>query len=72
MAAVDVIWARAPTLEKLQQELLSLLDGYAPEDVISLSHAVGAVASTHSGGVWGRGREAHKVEYSAIVLVRGT
>mgnify|MGYP001369289621 CR=1 FL=1 len=70
MAAVDVIWARAPTLEKLQKELAELLDGYAPEDVIGVSHSAAAVSSKGSGGIWGGGRQAHGPEYSAIVLVR--
>jgi hypothetical protein len=70
MAGVDVIWARAPTLEKLQKELVGVLDGYAPEDVVGVSHSTAAVSSKGSGGVWGGGRKANVVEYSALVLVR--
>lgn len=70
MAGVDVIWARAPTLEKLQEKLVGLLDQYAPEDLLGVSHSVVDVASKQSGGVWSAGRRRNELEYSAVVLVR--
>lgn len=70
MAGVDVIWARAPTLEKLQEELVRMLSAFTPEDVLGVSHSTAAVAGKQFGGVWGGGRQTHELEYSAIVLVR--
>jgi hypothetical protein len=70
MAGVDVIWARAPTLDKLQAELAGLLDHYAPEDLLGMSHSAAATSSKQSGGVWGGGRQSQELEYSAVVLVR--
>jgi hypothetical protein len=65
------MWARAPSLEKLEKELARLLAGCAADDVLGVSHSTAAVSSKQSGGIWGGASQTHKVEYSAIVLVRG-
>lgn len=70
MAEVGVIWARAPSLEKLEKELAGLLADSAADSVLSVSHSASVVSSKQSGGLWGGGNQAHKLEYSAIVLVR--
>jgi hypothetical protein len=70
MAEVGIIWAQAPTLEKLQTELAGLLDGYAAEDVLGVSHSTGTVSTKQSGGIWGAGTQNHKLDYTAVVLVR--
>ena len=70
MSEVGVIWASAPSLEKLERELYRLLAGRSADDVLGVSHASSAVSSKQSGGLWGGASQAHKVEYSAVVLVR--
>lgn len=70
MSAVEVMSIRAPSLEKLEKELARFLGGYAADDVLSVSHSAAAVSSKRSGGVWSGASEAHKVEYSAVVLLR--
>ncbi|MGH3026466.1 MAG: hypothetical protein ACRDLR_08480 [Gaiellaceae bacterium] len=69
MSDVGVLWARAPTLEKLEHELSRLLAGHAPEDVLGVSHTSAVIASQQSGGIWGGAATANKLEYSAIVLI---
>lgn len=70
MSEVGVICARAPSLEKLEKELSRLLADRAADDVLGVSHSAAAVSSKQSGGIWGDGSQAHKVEYSAVVLVK--
>lgn len=71
MAGVEVIWARAPTIEKLQKELADLLEAYAPQDVVGVSHCAVPVSGKESGGIWGGRRLMSTLEYSAVVLLRG-
>ena len=70
MAGVQVISARATTLEKLEKELARVLDGCEAEDVLGLSHDVTAESTKQTGGIWGGGAQTHKLEYTAVVLVR--
>lgn len=70
MSEVGVIWARAPTLEKLEKELFGLLDGYCAEDVLGVSHSAASISSRQSGGIWGGASQSYKLEYSAVVMVR--
>ena len=70
MSEVQVMSVRARSLEKLEKELTRLLASYAADDVVGVSHSAAAVSSKRSGGVWSATSEAHKVEYSALVLVR--
>jgi hypothetical protein len=70
MSDVEVMSVRAPSLEKLEKELTRLLARYAADDVVGVSHSAAAVSSKRAGGVWSGASEAHKVEYSALVLLR--
>jgi hypothetical protein len=70
MPEVGVIWARAPSLQKLEKELDRLLAGCAADDVLGVSHSTTAVSSKQSGGIWSGTRQVSKVEYTAVVLVR--
>ena len=70
MPKVGVMWARAPSLEKLEKELTRLLADCAADDVLGVSHMTAAVSSKQSGGIWSGASQAHKLEYSAVVLVR--
>jgi len=70
MSEVGVIWARAPSLEKLERELARILEGRAADDVLGVSHSTAAVSSNQSGGIWSGASQAYKLEYSALVLVR--
>lgn len=70
MSEVGVIWARAPSLEKLERELARLLAGHAADDVLAVSHSTAELSSKQSGGLWRGARQAHTLEYSAVVLVR--
>lgn len=72
MSEIEIIWARAPTLDKLEKKLARLLADCAAEDVLGVSHSSVAVSSKQSGGIWGGANQAHKLEYSAVVLVRGS
>jgi hypothetical protein len=72
MSEVGVVWARAPSLEKLEKELARLLAGCAADDVLGVSHSSAAVSSKQSGGIWSGASQTHKVEYSAVVLVRSS
>jgi hypothetical protein len=69
MSEVGVIWARAPTLPKLEKELQRLLASCPADDVLGVSHST-AVSSKQSGGIWSGTRQVNKTEYSAVVLVR--
>jgi hypothetical protein len=64
------MWARASSLDKLETELSGLLADCAADAVLGVSHSAAVVSSKQSGGLWGGGNQAHKLEYSAIVLVR--
>jgi hypothetical protein len=64
------MWARAPSLEKLERQLSVLLADLVAEDVLGVSHSASAVSSKHSGGIWGGATQTHMLEYSAVVLVR--
>ena len=70
MSDVAVMWARAPSLEKLEKELARLVSGCAADDVLGISHSAAPVSSKQSGGIWGGASQSHKVEYSAVLLVR--
>jgi len=70
MSEVGVIWACAPSLEKLEKELARLLAGWAADDILGVSHSSAAVSSKQSGGIWGGPSQARRLEYSAVVLVR--
>ncbi|MGH3628375.1 MAG: hypothetical protein ACRDRL_13175 [Sciscionella sp.] len=71
MSDVGVICARASSLQKLQRELDRLLAGRSADEVPGVSHFAAPVSSRQSGGVWGGSRTEQKLEYSAVVLVRG-
>jgi hypothetical protein len=70
MSDVGVIWARAPSLEKLEKELARGLAGCVADDVLAVSHSAAPVADKQSGGIWSGSTRAQKLEYSALVLVR--
>jgi hypothetical protein len=70
MSDVGVMWFRASSLKKLQRELEKGLNAYEPDDVLGVSHWSTPVSSKQTGGVWSGARTAHKLEYSAMVLVR--
>jgi hypothetical protein len=70
MSEVGVIWAHAPSLDMLEKEPSRLLAGRAAEDVLGVWHSSVAVSTKQSGGIWSGGSQAHKLEYSAVVLVR--
>jgi hypothetical protein len=70
MSEVGVMWAVAPSLEKLKKELARLLAGCAAEDVLGVSHSASSVSSKQSGGTWSGSSQTSKLEYSAVVLVR--
>ena len=70
MSDVAVIWARAPSLEKLEKELARVLAGCVADDVLGVSHSAAQVSSKQSGGIWAGSTETHRFEYSALVLVR--
>ena len=71
MPDIEVLWARAPSLEKLNKELSRLLASWVADDIIGISHSARAVHTKRSGGIWGGATLSHKLEYTAIVLVRG-
>ncbi len=70
MSEIGVISAHALSLKKLAQELVRLLAGCAADDVIGVSYYAAAVSTKQSGGIWGGASQTHKLEYSAVVLVR--
>ena len=70
MADVGVICAHASSPRKLEKQLARLLAGCAAGDVLTVSHW-SAIVSTHEhGGIWTGARQTHKLEYSAVVLLR--
>jgi hypothetical protein len=70
MSEVGTIWARAPSLDKLEKRLERLLAQCPADDVLGVSHSAAALSSKQSGGLWGAASHTHKIEYSAVVLVR--
>jgi hypothetical protein len=70
MPAVGVICAHANSPRKLEKELDRLLVGHAAEDVLGVSHSAALVSTKQYGGIWSGARHSHKLEYSAVVLVR--
>ena len=70
MADIGVICAHAPSPQKLEKELARLLANHAADDILSVSHLSATVSTKHSGGIWSGARQAHKLEYSEVVLVR--
>jgi hypothetical protein len=70
MADVGVICAHASSPRKLEKQLARLLAGCAAEDVLSVSHWSTIVSTQQYGGIWTGTKQTHKLEYSAVVLVR--
>jgi hypothetical protein len=70
MRDVGVICAHAASPRKLEKELARLLAGQAADEVLGVSHWTATVSTKQSGGIWSSARQAHKLEYSAVVLVR--
>jgi hypothetical protein len=70
MPDVAVICAHAASPRKLEKELARLLARQAPNEVLAVSHWTATVSTKQSGGIWSGARHAHKLEYSAVVLVR--
>lgn len=70
MCEVDVVSVRAPSLTKLEKELVRLLADCSADDVLGVSHTTTSLATTQSGGIWTGVRHTNKVEYSALVLLR--
>lgn len=70
MSEVAVMWARAPSLEKLEKELARVLAACAADDVLGISHSAALVSSKQSGGIWSGSSQSSKLEYSALVLLR--
>jgi hypothetical protein len=70
MPAIEAKWARASSLRDLEAELSRLLEGCSADDVLGVSHSTAVLSSKQSGGVWSGVSHTHKVEYSALVLLR--
>lgn len=70
MSEFEVLWARAPSLEKLAAEVEAILADRGASDVLSVSHSSAVTTSKRSGGVWAGAHETNRLEYSAFVLVR--
>ena len=70
MPDVAVICAHATSPRQLEKELARLLRGHAADDVLGVSHWTATVSTKQTGGIWSGARQAHKLEYSAVVLVR--
>ena len=70
MPDVGVICAHASSPRKLEKQLARLLAGRAADDVLSVSHWSAIVSTQQYGGIWTGARQTHKLEYSAVVLVR--
>lgn len=63
-------YGRVRHLEKLEKELARVLAGCVADDVLGVSHSAAPASSKQSGGIWSGAIQDHKVEYSAVVLVR--
>ena len=70
MCEVDVRSVRAPSLTKLEKEIVRLLADCSADDVLGVSHTTTSLGTKQSGGVWTGARHTSKVEYSALVLLR--
>jgi hypothetical protein len=70
MSEVDVVSVRAPSLTKLEKELVRLLADCSADSVLGVSHTTATLGAKQSGGIWTGARHANKVEYSALVLLR--
>jgi hypothetical protein len=70
MSEVGVICAHAPSLKKLEKELVALLAGRSADDVLGVSHYTAPVSTRQHRGIWSGSRQTHKLEYSAVVLIR--
>jgi hypothetical protein len=70
MSEVGVICIQAPSLEQLEKELGRLLADQSAKDVLGVSHYTSPVSTRQSGGIWSGARQAHKLAYSAVVLIR--
>jgi hypothetical protein len=70
VSEVDVVSVRAPSLAKLEKELVRLLADCSADAVLGVSHTTASLVTTQSGGVWTGARHTNKVEYSALVLLR--
>lgn len=70
VSEVDVISVRAPSLAKLEKELVRVLADCSADAVLGVSHTAASHASKQSGGIWTGARDTNKLEYSALVLLR--
>jgi hypothetical protein len=70
VSEVDVISVRAPSLAKLEKELIRLLADCSADAVLGVSHATASLETKQSGGIWASPRHTNKIEYSALVLLR--
>jgi hypothetical protein len=70
MCEVDVISVHAPSLTKLEKELVRLLADCSADAVLGVSHTTTSLATKHSGGIWTGAHQTNKSEYSALVLLR--
>lgn len=67
---VDVVSVRAPSLAKLEKELVRLLADCSADAVLGVSHTTANLGTKQSGGIWTGARYTDQVEYSALVLLR--
>jgi hypothetical protein len=70
VSEVDVVSVRAPSLAKLEKELIRLLAACSADAVLGVSHATASIETNQSGGIWTGARHTNKLEYSALVLLR--
>jgi hypothetical protein len=70
VSEIEVLWARAPSLERLEKELARLLSNRAADDVLGVSHSTATTSSKQSRGIWSGASETNVLEYSALVLLR--
>jgi hypothetical protein len=70
VSEVDVISVRAPSLAKLEKELIRLLADCSADAVLGVSHATASLETKQSGGIWAGAHHTNKLEYSALVLRR--
>jgi hypothetical protein len=70
MCEVDVVSVRAPSLAKLEKQLVRLLANCSADDALGVSHATTSLGTKQSGGIWTGAHHTDKVEYSALVLLR--
>lgn len=70
MSEVDVVSVSAPSLAKLEKELVRLLADCSADAVLGMSHTTATLGAKQSGGIWTGAHHTNKVEYSALVLLR--